>query len=211
MHKNTLQEFCQKNKLLMPTYNCSTLKDCNQPKFVSTVTITYNNQTYTAEGSLCNKKKQSEISAASRMLEIIDNIRTSEIEHYDSSILSVNNNIYILIDLENVHMGNFFEPRRFKGKFHFIGFASENHPSINVAPHELQIITIKSDRRDAADTLIIGYTATLIEKEDDLVIVIVTKDHFGPGLVDYIHNYNPNIKASNIKTVKELGEYFKTL
>ena len=193
--KNTLQEFCQKNKLPLPTYDTSTK---GQNIFRSSVTITYNGKEYTSQGFIEAKKKTAEISAATAMLTMLGKVRKEEIKYYNSP-----RDIYILVDLENIHLGNFFEQKQFNDEFHFIGFATENHPSISSVPVEVKIITIRSDRKDAADILMIGYTATLIgtSKED---IIIVTKDHFGPGLVDYINTINDKVNATVIKTTTEL-------
>ena len=129
---------------------------------------------------------------------------------YEGSRYKTYSIIYILIDLENIHVGDFFNTRKFGQGYHFIGFAAEDHASIGIAPSELEIRTIKSDRRDAADTLMIGYVAVLIEKVS-AEIIIVTKDHFGQGLVDYVHTIGPNIKVTTIKTMSRLGDYFDTL
>lgn len=127
-------------------------------------------------------------------------------------------------------MGDFFEQRRFDDNFHFIGFATEKHPAINNLDNSVKIITIKSDRRDAADTLMIGYASKLVHMDiyseindiyngDDIIhveILIVTKDHFGPSLVDYINNHSSiklpigSITAYSIKDLEELIEYFKS-
>ena len=202
--KNLLQEICQKNKIPLPKY--TTFTTDNQ-YFLSSVDIIYNNISYQITGHSFRKKKWAELSAATKMLNYIKTLREKEIIHYKNKS---QNDIYILIDIENIHMGDFFEQRKFSKSFHFIGFATEHHSSIDIAPSELDIITIKSDRRDAADTLMIGYTATLIG-ENSFSIVIVTKDHFGTGLVDYINQMNPDINARSIKTIDELSEYLNTI
>ena len=200
--KNKLQEFCQKHKLLLPKYK---QLPCNNG-FISSVTITYNENTYHTKGNVCTKKKTSELSAATTMLGVIRKIKKLEIKYYKT-----NNIVHVLVDIENIHMGDFFESRRFDDYFCFIGFATENHPSINIAPSQLlSIKTIKSDRRDAADILMIGYVANMIDDYYDHDIIIVTGDHFGPGLVDYIHTIDPKMNAQSIKTMDQLSDYFDT-
>ena len=197
--KNKLQEFCQKHKLLLPKYIPT-----YDNGFISSVTITYNENTYHTKGNVCTKKKAAELSAATMMLGVIHKIKQEQIKTYTTV-----NIVYVLVDIENIHMGDFFESRRFDEYFCFIGFATENHPSINIAPSQLlSIKTIKSDRRDAADILMIGYVANMIDEDHD--IIIVTGDHFGPGLVDYIHTINPKINAQSIKTMDQLSDYFDT-
>ncbi len=208
MYKNQLQEFCQKKKLRLPTYDTKRVGgSSHQPTFISSVEIQYNNDTYRSGGSVCGSKKAAEISVAKEMLEQLDNILIQETQHYGVS----EGDIHVLIDMENVHMGDFFEKRKFGEGIRFMGFATENHPSIRVVSDQLDVIeTIKSDRRDACDILMIGCAARLADTISGEMI-IVTKDHFGQGLVDYIHQVNPNIIARCIGTTEELGEYFKTI
>jgi hypothetical protein len=189
--KNQLQEFCQKHKSPLPVYH--TVK--KNSGFSSTVTIVYNeNKYHETNDPDFQSKKLAEKQVASCMLKKLDHIIQSETVEYTSR-----QTIYVLVDMENVHMGNFFHGRKFSKNIRFIGFSTENHPSINVAPPEIyQIETIRSDRKDACDILIIGY-ATKLSDMDNITIVIITKDHFGPGLVDYICHLNPKCKAISIK------------
>ena len=205
MYKNQLQEFCQKKKLHLPTYDTKRIGgSSHQPTFISSVKIQYNNAIY---GSVCGSKKAAEISVAKKMLKQLDNILIQETQHYDL----LEGDIHVLIDMENVHMGDFFEKRKFGEGIRFIGFATENHPSIRVVSDQLDVIeTIKSDRRDACDILMIGCAARMADTISGEMI-IVTKDHFGHGLVDYIHQINPNITARCIGTTEELGEYLKSI
>lgn len=205
-HKNVLQEFCQKNKLLLPEYSTNKTNNHtnNNREFISEVKIIYNNIEYIVMGSYQTNKKAAEKSAAAAMLIRIETIREKEIKHYSSD-----NQIYILIDLENVHIGDYFDLRRFGNNYHFVGFAIEAHASLKNIPSWLSVETIKSDRRDAADTLIIGYAAVLVNKllngkKEHHELIIVTKDHFGPSLVDYITHVSPNFKSRTIKSLNDL-------
>lgn len=198
MYKNQLQEFCQKHKLRLPIYNTIFVKD----GFRSDVTIVYNNKKYITDGTSVTKKK-AEMNAASAMLNIIDDIVNEHSNYYASD-----KQITVLVDMENVHMGNFFIHNKFGPMFKFVGFATENHPSIKVAPSELnEILTINSDRKDACDILMIGYAAREV---DNILgdIIILTKDHFGPGLVDYLGMISKN-NIINIKTIESLETYFQ--
>lgn len=196
MYKNQLQEFCQKHKLCLPIYNTMSNKD----GFKSEVTIVYNNKQYITDGTSRTKKK-AEMNAAQTMISIIDDIVNEHSTYYNYS-----GGVTVLVDMENVHMGNFFVHNKFGSEFKFIGFATENHPSIKVAPPELnEILTINSDRKDACDILMIGYAAREIDNIDG-DIIILTKDHFGPGLVDYLGMISKN-NIINIKTVESLELY----
>ena len=104
--------------------------------------------------------------------------------------------------MENIHLGDLFDKYRFDSKYYFIGFATVGHPSIKNPPPQIIIKTIKSGHRDACDILMIGFTAQLIVNVKN--VVIVTGDHFGPGLVDYIHSCDKNINANHAKTIEEL-------
>ena len=162
-HKNLLQEFCQKNKLLLPEYDTVSKRSLglerSDKRFISEVKIIYNDTEYMALGSYETTKKDAEKSAAASMMIKIGEIRREQIKHYSSD-----HEIYVLIDLENVHVGDYFELRNFEKNYHFIGFATEDHATLRLVPSWLLIETIKSDRRDAADTLMIGYAAVLVNK-----------------------------------------------
>ena len=99
-----------------------------------------------------SSKKKAELSATAKMIDQIENIIRDETEYYDTT-----ESIYVLIDIENIYLGNFFDQRQFSTKIIFIGFTTTNHPSINVAPtNVISIKTINSDRRDECDILMIG-------------------------------------------------------
>ena len=193
-HKNILQEFCQKNKLPLPKYT-SVTNHTSQGEFISEVTIYYNDQVVSKQGSRERTKKEAEKSAAAFMLLKIEEIRKTMIKKYDTE-----HDIYVLIDLENIHIGYYFDLKSFGENYHFVGFATAEHASLRSVPSWLSIKTIKSDRRDAADTLIIAHAALLINEISEGEIVIVTKDHFGPSLVDYIHE----VSSISGKTIKSL-------
>ena len=205
MYKNTLQEFCQKHSYPLPSYETTKCGGpSHQPTFKTSVTMTYKEIIHKIYGKAKPTKKKAEISAAKEMIFLIDTIVEEETDCHKSD-----NQVYILIDMENIHMGNFFHQRKFSSDFQFIGFATTNHPSIKAAPSALSNIeTFASDRKDACDIMIIGY-ATRLVLEGSGDIIIVTKDHFGQGLVDYINHLNPAIKCRCIKTIESLSDYFK--
>ncbi len=207
MFKNKLQEICQKKNNPLPLYDTSRCINTldHKPSFSSLVTVQYDKILYKTYGKRCDTKKKAEKSAAEKMLKKLDDIIVCNTNKYESE-----NIIYVLVDMENVCMGEFFEQKMFSDQFKFIGFATKNHPSINVSPPQMTLIeTIKSDRRDACDILMIGYTSRLVKDENIHLshIIILTQDHFGHGLVDYIKQIsNSNIRC--IETIVELDEYF---
>ena len=207
MDKNKLQEFCQKHKNDLPDYETNRVGGTDhQPIFKSSVTIFYQDIKHTKYGNSKPTSKKAELSAAKEMLTHISSIVNSNIKEFKTDTKT-----YILIDMENIHMGDFFDKYRFNDNYYFIGFSTENHPSIKKASKKIVIQTIKSDRRDACDILMIGMTAQLLNVNRNMNIVILTGDHFGPGLVDFINNFEfyNNIKSKSVKTVGELVKYFQ--
>lgn len=206
MYKNKLQEICQKKKYPLPIYHTTQKKHHTKqpPIFVSTVTITYDTKTLSAIGEQKSNKKKAESSAAYNMLSILNRLNKKITKHYIS-----NTPIDILIDMENVYMGDFFEQKQFSNDFRFIGFATENHSSIKVSPSRIdEIKTIKSHFKDACDILMIGYVAISSHNNNNSHIIIVTQDHFGHGLVDYINQTCPDVDIVLIKNTLELEKYF---
>ena len=195
--KNQLQEFCQKHHNPLPIYQTNKIGDY----FISTVTITYQNNLYSETSEERSSKKLAETNAAELMVNKINNIINEYIINYNTE-----EKITILVDMENIHMGNFFLHKKFDNNFEFIGFATTNHPSIKIAPPEIHNIkTIESDRKDACDILMIGYTSINIGSMGD-TIIILTQDHFGPGLVDYLKSISDkNILC--LKSTDMLSEY----
>ena len=208
MDKNKLQEFCQKHKNDLPDYDTNRIGGTDhQPIFKSSVTICHEGLKHTKYGNPKPTAKKAELSAAKEMLTYVENIVNDNIKEFETDVKT-----YILIDMENIHMGDFFDKYRFNDNYYFIGFSTENHPSIKKASSKITIQTIKSDRRDACDILMIGMTAQLLTVNKNIKnIIILTGDHFGPGLVDFINNFEAydSIKSKSVKTVGELVKYFQ--
>ena len=226
MGKNMLQEYCQKVKIPLPVYETWKLEGpSHQPVFQSMVRVTGHPNVYSEP---CGTKKKAELSAAKLMLQYIsDNTITTK--------YNTNKRFFIWIDMENIHMGDFFEHKQFNNNYKFIGFSTEDHPSIrNVDKYPIIIKTIRSSRSDACDILMVGYAGQVMavskygsaswytngdpepEHDDNVfpvykddTIIIVTKDHFGDALVEYIEQSidDTPIKAINLKSVDELDKY----
>lgn len=183
--KNKLQEFCQKNDIELPKYTteCITCEGDNRPRFQSSVRINWD-KIYNTSGSIENNKKHAELMAAKAMLHLIKGINKGKIKHYSRGILD----ICVYIDLENVSLGNFFEYHKFPDKgFYFVGVATSSHPSLKSVPEFIKIITVDSDHKDAADTLIIFDIGRSVEHSGGTYI-IVTKDHFAAPLCEIINS-----------------------
>lgn len=202
MSKNTLQEYCQRRSIPLPEYTTVMIGgSSHKPEFSSTVTIIDTDlHKITANGSVCSTKKSSECSAAEHLLVKLDQYREANKKIFNS----VDEYIYVLVDLENIHMGDYFADKEFSDNYHFVGFATSHHPSLIVAPTELTIHTIDSTRRDASDIMLIGYASQLIQLDPMCTIIIVTKDHFGEGLVEYLRENE--IDCYCVKTTESLTE-----
>ena len=196
--KNELQEICQKAKASLPHYE--TFQDNNM--FSATVEVIYNIYCYRITGKPCVRKTDAQMSAASEMLKILKDVKEREVKHFNPT-----KETHVLVDIENIHMGDFFEHYRFNDKVTFVGFATSSHPSISVCPPEIDVRTIKSDQKDAADILLIGYCCEIMNEPYN--ILIVTKDHFGQALVDYVHSRGFS-KCKSVRTLDDLISYFST-
>jgi len=213
--KNRLQEFCQKKGLDLPRYETRKI-DPNEhpPRFKSRVTITLNdnspNPNINLSGDIKSSKKSAELSAAAHMLEIIKDIQSENVKRYPTP---TDRSVYVYIDMENVHVGDFFDHHEFPDVgYYFQGFATENHPSIRNPPSNINIITTKSDHKDAADTLMIYWIGSAIHSLQGNVIIIVTKDHFAASLVEILNGkHGRGSQAYRCKSVEELDTVLNSL
>ena len=190
--KNLLQEICQKNKKPLPVY--TTIK--SHDSFLSTVKVTYNGSDYEATGEERTRKTDAEISVAQAMLVILKSLREQQIQTFTAY-----RDVYVLIDIENIHVGDFFEHYQFNDKYYFMGFATENHPAITVCSSLVKIETIKSSQKDAADVLLIYYASQI---SNYAKIIIVTKDHFGQTFADLINSKSESHLCQTVKSLSDL-------
>ncbi len=166
--KNKLQEFCQKQKIGLPLYE----QINNMYGFVSSVSLKFQGKDFICLGSPKNNKKNSEKSAAEKLLHKLDEF----IIINKQKIVSVTP-VYVLIDLENIHVKDFLDSYHFEN-IYFIGFSSKNY---QVYTENMNIKVVDSLRRDAADILLTMYVAKLVlEKAGD--IIVISKDHFGSAI-----------------------------
>jgi hypothetical protein len=209
--KNQLQEFCQKYRLGLPKYTTKKITDRKVPNFQTTVTLTWD-KTYTTTGDIKNNKKSAEKSSAENMLNIIKSIKEQRIKHFmirSNSQISDNIKIFIYIDMENIHIGDYFEYHHFDENFNFIGVATSNHSSLNNQNelYKVKILSINSDHKDAADTLMIYDIGNSIRIHGKSIYIIVTKDHFAAPLVEIINSQlGYGSKGYRCKTLDELEQ-----
>ena len=200
--KNQLQEFCQKNKLELPKYE-TTYVNGIKSGFRSKVTITWKCK-ISKFGNISKNKKFAELSAATFILDKIRQVHDSNIKR-NYKFLG-NNPVYIYIDMENIHIGDFFDHHEFPDVgYYFTGFSTYDHPSIRNVPSNMEIITLRSDHKDAADTLMIFHIGRTIDYCQGKTIIIVTKDHFAASLVEIINsNHGVGSKGYRCKSMDEL-------
>ena len=202
--KNQLQEHCQKRGLELPKYKTKKVGgESHQPEFRSSVTMNEMNMMTECEGDVFSSKKHAELSAASHMLDRLEHIKTQNTVIYDNT----EEDIYIYIDIENIHIGDFMEHHNFHGNFYITGVATANHPAIKKISQGIELRTIKSDHKDAADTLMIYEIGLCIERGYNGTYIIVTKDHFAASLCEIINSDLGQIsKAYRCKSMDQLEE-----
>lgn len=184
--KNQLQEFCQKHSLALPKYTIERVpwEGDHDPRFQSSVTVTWD-KTYNGTGDIEKTKKQAEIAAAEFMLGVIEGVKNTNIKRYQRHVKDV----CVYIDLENIHIGDFFDHHEFPDRgFYFTGYATANHPSLKNIPSILNLLTVDSDHKDAADTLMIYDIGKSVGHDSSGIYVIVTKDHFAAPLVEILNS-----------------------
>ena len=197
--KNQLQEYCQKNGIGLPNYQTDRIGgESHKPTFQSSVTI---EGFETCFGELKHTKKEAELSAASYMLGCINQYHQNNIKYYTNP---TDTDILVYIDLENIHVGDFMDHHKFGVVgFSVIGVATANHPSLKSVSLDIRLLTIESDHKDAADTLMIYEIGKSVEQGGGTYI-IVTKDHFAAPLVEILRSQN--IKAYRCKSMEELDK-----
>lgn len=181
--KNKLQEYLQKRKESIPTYQT---KRCggssHEPQFKSILTF----QTHRFESELFSRKKEAEQDVAQKALDFLEK-KNSYLLPTPKYTPPKNPSRIILFDLENC-------PKVFGVKFprdaRLIGFTS--YSSSIYAQKEkyeniMELRVIKSSIKDAADVaLTIDITRLIFEERVNVPITIVTRDHFASAIVRYI-------------------------
>jgi hypothetical protein len=132
-HKNTLQEFCQRNKHPMPIYETYSEGPPHLPQWFSKISVILENKVYSAESQEPqNRSQMAEQHVAQLLYEQLVNVRTSPKKSTDvSSMRSIKfdlsslSKIYI-IDLENKPCFN----KTLNSSDLYIGFISSTHHAI---------------------------------------------------------------------------------
>ena len=216
--KNLLQEYFQKQKLILPVYETVKCGGSDHlPLWKSTVILcdgtsftgkTYNSK-ITAEGDAAEKAYKNIVKGSNldTVLEV-----TSEKVKFDSKVTlnNVSNNLSknacLLVDLEN--LPNFVHELKIKnitvygfiGKFH--------HMCDKPLPKDVIKIVSDSTRPNGSDSMIQLYVGYLLSLNKFDEFIIATRDKFGYSLVDAIFTFsnqsNFNITARVVNSVSQI-------
>lgn len=196
-----LQEYCQKNKFGIPTYEVVKLGGpAHMPTFKAYVRFENGNGECCYEGKSSTSSKSAKHNAASMALDMVGekpkiNIKLDNKCEEQKQISNTNQNkdIYLLVDMENLPKFMTEIDKLSKTKSDITnnitinGFTSNNHPLSIKYKNDPRVHVIESIAPNACDTGIIMYVAGIIIKNRPKRIIIATADkNFGIGLIDCI-------------------------
>lgn len=192
--KNTLQEFCQKNHLPIPTYVTNRISDIRSLPLFESVVI-FNNVTYRSQGS---NKVSAEKEVAQQVCQFLSTVNqpTQEFilcqKYPDLSKIPIDqySQIY-LIDGDNCHVTN-------ENIFHdisclYIYFVAQNTTKPQPLIHQQKYVNCcvfisRSIGRDAVDHLLTFSLGQMSIIWSNKVYYIVTRDHFGECLQTFMNS-----------------------
>ena len=177
-------------------------------QFLSTITVkntSYNN--IDIEGDIQSSKRKAELSAAEKALNQINILFPSEPEP-NNYVLSNQNSLYILIDLENVRCWDSFQNIQFDKSITVVFFVGKLDPSsslISKSNEKHKVIVIDSCIKDAVDIAIVGKAVELLLNGIEKVIV-VSRDHFAGALYDCVEQglFEVKGKLQHVTSFKSL-------
>lgn len=207
--KNTLQIYCQQNKLTLPKYTQNQTED---GKWVSTVTFNGTD----IQGDSCDKKTHADISAAGKAVKMLNGsgsdldldldlesdsepkfhivkqprIRTIK-DMIKSADLDKSCSIYVLVDYENINklqdLNHIFRNshNQVVKTYKFLSYSHHNAES-NDCSH-----IVNCGGSDAVDHAITMFTGALLANwyssshRQPLVIMVLTRDHYAECLQNF--------------------------
>lgn len=197
-YKGLLQVYMQKRQLSLPAYY--TYAEANN-MFVSTVSLFFDdNHPRVFKGEKTTAKKKAEQSAAKKAYFQI----TSEKSDQDTVLIPQNSRrTFVLLDLENVSCGNFFEDNFFDPSIQIHGFiASTDNIKI---PSVVEIHKVSSSRRDAADIALTLFAGQIVDGEID--VIVVTNDKFGVTLCEILDEQRKG-SFKSVDSLSKVREFF---
>lgn len=212
--KNTLQEFCIREKYDTPVYDTQKIGGVpHEPQWLSIVTLTGDGKKISVPGDICQSKILAEKSAATAVLHSL----SVSVQPLDET--REGPRIIILIDVENIPSMVFSAVSLAKKNsnisiYAFIG--QHHHSAEKKFSNLLTKIIVPTTRKDGVDTFMQMFVGKLLcdEKlsETDASYAIVTRDHFGHSLAELI--WSPTTewsskKAAVITTDEQLVAFCK--
>lgn len=234
--KNSLQEFCLKNKHSLPFYDTKKIGgDPHEPEWFSIVTVVLcaaenkSGQSISIPGEVSSSKIAAEKSAAQTMLDsltVAASSDSSELPSVDSeSFVSVDkytDSLAILVDVENMP-GMIFSAvtlvqKHPKANIRIFACVGKHHHSAgkNFGKHVTKIV-VPTTRKDGVDTFIQMYVGHMLHASLFKSYAIVTRDHFGHALAELIESEVPvppsssgwiKKRAAVVTTQEQLNEFF---
>ncbi len=170
--KNKLQEIIQRDGGPIPKYITSRIGGTeHQPIFKSLVIYTLSTVANKACGKEARNKKEAEQSAAQKAIQQLSLQPNSPRLRLDST-----DQIYILIDLENVDIKKFMNKYSFNDYVDVYGFISEHHPQSDNKIRGVNVIKVPSSRPDAADVGMIMYATQISLNQLNSSLILVSND-----------------------------------
>lgn len=203
--KNTLQEFCVKNKHSIPSYDTKKVGGTpHAPEWLSYVTIVMKkegkDQSITVPGDVSMSKTEAEKTAATCMLTSLgvaeDPLPIDEVEK-DMSLGTLPPSVpeepgmAILIDVENIP-NMIFSAVTLKQKYPkanitiFACVGQHHHSAKKDFGRRVKKVVVPTTRKDGVDTFIQMYAGHLMRGTEFDSFAIATGDHFGHALVELI-------------------------
>lgn len=218
--KNKLQEFFQKNALLLPNYETKIIANGKSPIFVSTVTLCDGSRYQSDE---CTTKKSSEFSAAIKALINLSNLK--DVSNLDLKglspqkleIVTFSNNIntrktnVIMIDIENLH--NFHKSLTHKEfeLFDIYVFVGVHHHLSDIKLNDnIHKVISPSTRPDGTDTCIQVFTGVCLAQNLYDNYFVATRDKFGSALVDMITGEGLFWEPKKAQVVTDISQVYCT-
>lgn len=195
-YKGAVQEFCQKNHLPFPKYETYQVSGkSHNPTFYCEMKIRLENSyTLVFQGG-GSSKQEAQRSAAKDCFENLNSEKHKTV--------NINHNKVIFLDLENQGV-NLSAYNQTNCKIY--GFASSSHPVVNSKDiSNMEIFTVDSDKRDAADILLIAKFVQLFDESWERCY-IASSDHFAETFLDCLKTIFPTSKVP-VKVLKNYGDY----
>lgn len=224
MYKNKLQEKCQKTGGPLPVYSVKSKETPgNNPVFQATVTATIYKNTYSCTGDWATSKKETEMSAAQKMLILIkdkdiNNLMkcvalndTNVILDGDKPAVSVQpiepiglstSRPTLFIDIENCHL-SFEKIYQYYEKYDIVAVASSNFTK--QLPKIVTLERIDSYQPESADIHLIICICKYHYEKNVTTAIILSNDNIFDNARNSLRTLLSNIKVKWIKQLPKIN------